>query len=88
MTSTLSTPRDRNSATFSDGRARSMNNSLMHAFDVEVSQNESLDLFAEELPEQVQLLLMADCLSSASSLSSSSSCVGSFSSVGSVMSCG
>ena len=25
-----------------------MNSSLMHAFDVEVSQNESLDLFAEE----------------------------------------
>jgi len=63
-----------------------MNSSLMHAFDVEVSQNESLDLFAEELPEQLQLL--QDCLSSGSSISSSSSCVGSFSSIGSVISCG
>lgn len=88
MTSTLSASRHEHSANSSDGRASSTNNSPMHAFDVEVSQNESLDLFAEELPEQLQLLLVADCLSSASSLSSSSSCVGSFSSVGSVISCG
>jgi len=86
MTSILSTPRDGNSAKSSDGGANSMNSSLMHAFDVEVSQNESLDLFAEELPEQLQLL--QDCLSSGSSISSSSSCVGSFSSIGSVISCG
>jgi hypothetical protein len=63
-----------------------MNTSLTHAFDLEISQDESLDLFAEELPEQIQLL--SDCLSSASSISSASSCVGSFSSVGSVISCG
>jgi len=86
MTSILSTPRDGNSAKSSDGGANSMNSSLMHAFDVEVSQNESLDLFAEELPEQLQLL--QDCFSSGSSISSSSSCVGSFSSIGSVISCG
>ena len=86
MTSTLSTQRDGHSGKSTDGRASSMNNTLVHAFDVEVSQNESLDLFAEELPEQVQLL--SDCLSSASSISSASSCVGSFSSVGSVISCG
>ena len=86
MTSILSTPRGGNSAKSSDGGANSMNSSLMHAFDVEVSQNESLDLFAEELPEQLQLL--QDCFSSGSSISSSSSCVGSFSSIGSVISCG
>ena len=86
MTSTLSTPHRRNSATSGHGEASSMTNSLTHAFDVEASQNESLDLFAEELPEQLQLL--QDCFSSGSSISSSSSCVGSFSSIGSVISCG
>ena len=86
MTSTLSTQRDRNSGKSTDGRASSMNNSLVHAFDVEVSQHESLDLFAEELPEQVQLL--QDCFSSGSSISSSSGCVGSFSTMGSIISCG
>lgn len=59
-------------------------NSLNHPFDL-ASDEAELDLFAEELPEQVQLL--SDCLSSASSLS----CCGtsaSFSSAGSVVSCG
>jgi hypothetical protein len=84
--STVSTQREGNSEKSSDGGASSMNDSLMHAFDIEVTQNESLDLFAEELPEQLQL--MQDCLSSGSSISSASSCVGSFSSVGSVISCG
>ncbi len=76
MTSTVST--------------RSMNHSLMHPFDLERSQNESLDLFAEELPEQIQLIanVWSDCLSCASSISSVGGCVGSFSSVGSVISCG
>ena len=86
MSSTSSMPQARSSVSFSD-RA-TMNHSFAHPFDVEVSQNESLDLFAEELPEQVQLLLPADCMSSASSISSSGGCVGSFSSVGSVVSCG
>jgi hypothetical protein len=86
MTSTSSTQRDGNSGKSTDGRASSMNNSLVHAFDVEVSQNESLDLFAEELPEQVQLL--QDCFSSGSSISSSGGCVGSFSTMSSVISCG
>ena len=86
MTSTLSTQRDGNSGKSTDGRTSSMNNSLVHAFDVEVSQNESLDLFAEELPEQIQLL--QDCFSSGSSISSSGGCVGSFSTMSSVISCG
>jgi|GEM_PF-3283125 len=55
-----------------------------HPFDL-VSFNDELDLFAEELPEQVQLL--SDCLSSAGSLSCCGT-AGSFSSVGSVVSCG
>jgi len=57
---------------------------LQHPFDIVVS-NDTLALFAEELPEQVQLL--SDCLSSASSLSCCGT-AGSFSSVGSVISCG
>ena len=67
-----------------------MHNSLMHPFDVEPLQNESLDLFAEELPEQLQLMpnIWSDCLSCASSFSSIGGCIGSFSSVGSVVSCG
>ena len=62
----------------------------MHPFDVEPGQGESLDLFAEELPEQVQLManVWADCLSSASSLSCAGGCFACFSSVGSVISCG
>ena len=36
-----------------------------HKFDI-VNENVSLDLFAEELPEQVQLL--SDCLSSLGSI--------------------
>ena len=67
-----------------------MNSSLMHAFDVEISRDESLDLFAEELPEQVQLVanVWSDCLSSASSLSCAGGCFACFSSLGSVISCG
>ena len=58
---------------------------LSHVLDMEIKVEESLDLFAEELPEQVQLL--SDCLSSASS-ASCCTCTGSFSSVGSVVSSG
>ena len=67
-----------------------MHNSLTHPFDVELGQNESLDLFAEELPEQVQLVanVWSDCLSSASSISCAGGCVACFSSVGSIVSCG
>lgn len=54
-----------------------------HVFDI--VEDNSLDLFAEELPEQVQLV--SDCLSSASS-ASCCTCTGSFGSVGSVVSCG
>jgi hypothetical protein len=57
---------------------------LDHPFDI-VADETRLDLFAEELPEQVQLL--SDCLSSASS-ASCCTCTGSFSSVGSVVSSG
>lgn len=57
---------------------------LEHAFDI-ANEEDSLDLFAEELPEQVQLV--SDCLSSASS-ASCCTCTGSFGSVGSVVSCG
>ena len=57
---------------------------LNHPFDI-TSGSDTLALFAEELPEQVQLL--SDCLSSASS-ASCCTCSGSFSSVGSVISCG
>lgn len=57
---------------------------LNHPFDI-TDTEDSLDLFAEELPEQVQLV--SDCLSSASS-ASCCTCTGSFSSVGSVISCG
>lgn len=53
---------------------------LYHPFDLEIADTETLDLFAEELPEQLQLL--DDCLSTASSL------CGCFSSVGSVVSSG
>ncbi len=69
----------------------SMNHSLMHPFDLESSQSESLDLFAEELPEQLQLMAMSnwsDCASSASSFSSVGGCIASFSSMGSIISCG
>ncbi len=55
-----------------------------HPFDI-VADDQRLNLFAEELPEQVQLL--SDCLSSASS-ASCCTCTGCFSSVGSVISCG
>ena len=55
-----------------------------HPFDM-VSFNDDLDLFAEELPEQVQLV--SDCLSSASSVSCCGT-AGSFGTVGSVVSCG
>ncbi len=59
---------------------------LTHPLDVDSAEGEALDLFAEELPRQVQLL--SDCLSSASSLSSSGGCVGCFSSAACVISCG
>ena len=55
-----------------------------HPFDM-IDMNDELDLFAEELPEQVQLL--SDCLSSASSVSCCGT-AGCFGSVGSVVSCG
>ncbi len=54
-----------------------------HPFDLEASTTLPLDLFVEELPEQVQLA--SDCLSTGSSFSCPA---GSFSSVGSVISCG
>jgi hypothetical protein len=57
---------------------------LNHPFDITTS-DDTLALFAEELPEQIQLL--SDCLSSASS-ASCCTCTGCFSSVGSVISCG
>ncbi|MPZ50659.1 MAG: thiocillin family RiPP [Dehalococcoidia bacterium] len=59
---------------------------LVHPFDLEFEVGDTLDLFAEELPEQLSPL--SDCLSSASSVSSISCCAGSFSCVGSVISCG
>ena len=67
-----------------------MHNSVTHPFDVELGQSESLDLFAEELPEQVQLManVWSDCLSTASSFSCEGGCFACFSSVGSVISCG
>ena len=59
-----------------------------HPFDI-TSDQTSLELFAEELPEQMQTHL-SNCAGSASSFSTTtgSSSVGSFSSVGSVISCG
>ena len=54
-----------------------------HPFDLEAHHDVPLDLFVEELPEQVQLA--SDCLSTSSSLSCP---VGSLSTVGSVISCG
>jgi hypothetical protein len=39
-------------------------NKLYHPFDLEINDEENLDLFAEELPEQVQL--WSDCASTAS----------------------
>ncbi|ETX12945.1 MULTISPECIES: hypothetical protein [Roseivivax] len=54
-----------------------------HVFDLHA--DDDLDLFAEELPEQVQLV--SDCASSASS-ASCCTCTGSFGSMGSVVSCG
>lgn len=55
-----------------------------HAFDITDSED-TLSLFAEELPEQVQLA--SDCMSSASS-ASCCTCTGCFGSMGSVISCG
>lgn len=57
---------------------------LQHPFDI-VAEDDALALFAEELPDQVQLL--SDCLSSASSISCCGT-AGCFSSVGSVVSTG
>jgi len=54
-----------------------------HPFDLDANHDTPLDLFVEELPEQVQLA--SDCLSTGSSFSCPA---GSFSSVGSVISCG
>ena len=54
-----------------------------HPFDLEPTDDSPLDLFVEELPEQLQLL--SDCLSTGSSISCP---IGSFSTVGSVISCG
>jgi hypothetical protein len=56
-----------------------------HEFDLDVDSGTELDLFAEEMPDQVQML--SDCLSSASS-ASCDTCAASFGSVGSVISCG
>jgi hypothetical protein len=58
---------------------------LQHPFDIQSVREDRLDLFAEELPEQVQLL--SDCLST---LACASCCTtaASVSSVGSVTSCG
>ncbi len=58
---------------------------LQHPFDIQRTTNDDLELFAEELPEQVQLL--SDCLSS---LACGSCCTttASVSSVGSITSCG
>lgn len=57
---------------------------LKHAFDI-TTGSDTLALFAEELPEQVQLL--SDCASSASS-ASCCTCTGCFGSMGSIISCG
>jgi diacylglycerol kinase len=42
-------------------------NDLTHPFDLELGSEEALDLFAEELPEQIQLA--SDCASTALSAS-------------------
>jgi hypothetical protein len=57
---------------------------LKHSFDI-TNNEDTLDLFAEELPEQVQLL--SDCLSTASSLSCCGT-TGCFSCLSSIVSCG
>jgi predicted NAD/FAD-binding protein len=54
-----------------------------HIFDIHADHD--LDLFAEELPDQVQLV--SDCASSASS-ASCCTCTGCFGSMGSIISCG
>ncbi len=56
---------------------------LNHPFDLEDDMNDKIDLFAEELPAQVQHL--GDCLSTASSLSCPGGCL---STVGCVISTG
>jgi hypothetical protein len=53
--------------------------------DLDVVSADDLDLFAEELPDQLQM--WSDCLSSASSFSCAGGCFASFGSVGSVISC-
>ncbi len=62
-----------------------MNNVSDHDFDLEQAP-QALDLFAEELPEQVQRL--SDCLATGTTFSSVGGCIGSFSTIGSVVSCG
>jgi hypothetical protein len=57
---------------------------LKHSFDITTNED-TLDLFAEELPEQVQLL--SDCLSTARSLSCCGT-TGCFSCLSSIVSCG
>ncbi|MPZ50658.1 MAG: hypothetical protein GEU75_15400 [Dehalococcoidia bacterium] len=61
---------------------------LIYPFDLDIEGPDSLDLLAEELPEQLSPGI--DCLSSVSSASTTigSSCGGSFSSIGSVINCG
>ncbi len=60
-------------------------NSLRHPLDLDLSEESELDLFVEELPEQV--LFASDCLGTASTFSTKG-CLGSFSSVGSIISTG
>jgi len=62
-----------------------MSGQIGHAFDLDLQVGGELDLFAEELPEQLQL--MSDCASSASSASCVGSCWASFSTMGSIISC-
>lgn len=57
-----------------------------HPFDLDPIDESPLDLFVEELPEQVQLA--SDCLSTASTVSSAETCLGSFFTLGSIISTG
>jgi len=56
-----------------------------HPLDLEADSTPMLDLFVEELPEQVQLL--SDCLSTGTTFSTKA-CLSSFSTIGSIISCG
>lgn len=62
---------------------------LMHHFDIEVANSSTLDLFVEELPQQMQLVTPGNCLATGSTACcTGGSTVGSIFTIGSILSTG